>query len=147
MTVGQILSYDMSKLRAIWDFNLLTSYLDINRILGTTKTISAKDSKAFAKEVAKYIDSKDQKRGKKDKDGKDKSKAKEKEKPKEKSLMDMVRNAAGMTSRAINAPSSSSSKDVDVDAPALWPLIRQVNVRCNAEALSTGAVLVDLPGL
>lgn len=38
-------------------------------------------------------------------------------------------------------------KNKDQDAPVYWPLIRQVNVRCNARALSTGAVLVDLPGV
>ncbi|KAJ3550796.1 hypothetical protein NMY22_g232 [Coprinellus aureogranulatus] len=30
---------------------------------------------------------------------------------------------------------------------ALWPLIREVRVYCNAKALSKGAVLVDLPGV
>jgi len=115
--------------------------LDISRILGVNKTISAKDSKAFAKEIAKYIDSKDQKRGKKDKD-KDK---KNNEKSKQPSLMDKVRGAAGLASRGTG--SSSKSKDTDPDVPALWPLIRQVNVLCNAEALATGAVLVDLPGI
>lgn len=49
-------------------------YSDIAKILGTTKKIVAKDSKVFAQEIGKYIDSKDQKRGKKDKS---KSKAKE----------------------------------------------------------------------
>ncbi|KAJ7809368.1 hypothetical protein B0H14DRAFT_3112574 [Mycena olivaceomarginata] len=66
----------------------------------------AKNSKAFAIEIAKYIDSKDQRRGK------------DKEK----------------------------KKDKDANTPALWPLIRQVNVRCSAAALATGAILVDLPG-
>jgi hypothetical protein len=41
----------------------------------------------------------------------------------------------------------AKKKDKDKDAGALWPLIRQVNVRCSAAALSTGAVLVDLPGV
>jgi len=103
---------------------------EICQILGTTKTITAKDSKAFAKEIGKYIDSKDQKRGKKDK----------KEKTKGPTLMDKVRKSAGMST------SKSKDKDQDLDSPALWPLIRQVNVRCRAQALSTGAVLVDLPG-
>jgi hypothetical protein len=31
--------------------------------------------------------------------------------------------------------------------PALWPLIREVNIRCASAALSTGVVLVDLPGV
>ncbi|KAJ7904438.1 hypothetical protein B0H14DRAFT_3079313 [Mycena olivaceomarginata] len=77
----------------------------IEKIL-QTKNIVAKNSKAFAIEIAKYIDSKDQRRGK------------DKEK----------------------------KKDKDANTPALWPLIRQVNVRCSAAALATGAILVDLPG-
>ncbi|KAG2135905.1 uncharacterized protein EDB93DRAFT_1303704 [Suillus bovinus] len=81
----------------------------ITTVLGTTKKISAKNSTIFAKEIAKYIDSKDRKRGGK----KDKKK-------------------------------ETKKKDY---GPALWPLIRQVNVRCNAQALSTGAILVDLPGV
>jgi hypothetical protein len=79
--------------------------------LGTTKKIVAQDSKIFAQEIAKYIDSKDQKRGK----GKEKETRKKDEREK--------------------------------DAAALWPLIRQVNVRCPSAALSTGAILVDLPGV
>ncbi|KAF7352854.1 Nuclear GTPase SLIP-GC [Mycena venus] len=74
----------------------------IERILGQTKRISARDSKVFAIEIAKYIDSKDQRRGK---DKKDKGKKKDKNK--------------------------------DANTPALWPLIRQVNVRCSSAALST----------
>jgi hypothetical protein len=95
--------------------------------LGATKNIVAKDSKTFAQEIAKYIDSKDQKRG----DKKDK-KAKEKEK----SLMDKIKDSSGR----------KKDKD-DKDTPALWPLIRQVNVRCPSAALATGAILVDLPGV
>lgn len=30
---------------------------------------------------------------------------------------------------------------------AMWPLIRLIKINCNAKALSTGAVLVDLPGV
>lgn len=33
------------------------------------------------------------------------------------------------------------------DEAALWPLIRQVRVRCPSAALSTGVILVDLPGV
>ncbi|KAI0829426.1 hypothetical protein BC628DRAFT_1501297 [Trametes gibbosa] len=84
----------------------------IAKLLGTTKHISAPGSRTFAKEISKYIDSKDQKRG----DKKDKKKDKDK-------------------------------KDKDKDGPAYWPLIRQVRVWCNARALATGAILVDLPGV
>ncbi|KAG2348817.1 hypothetical protein BDR05DRAFT_873352 [Suillus weaverae] len=97
LTVDQILARDKN----------------IANVLGTTKKISAKNSMIFAQEIAKYIDSKDQKRGSK----KDKTKDKNNE---------------------------TKKKD---NGPALWPLIRQVNVRCNAQALSTGAILVDLPGV
>jgi len=96
------------------------------------KTIIAENSKDFAKKIGKYIDSKDQKRGKKDK----------KKKAKELTLMDKVRKSAGVSMSS----SKGKDKEQDVDSPALWPLIRQVNVRCHAQALSTGAVLVDLPG-
>ncbi|TFK83640.1 hypothetical protein K466DRAFT_528541 [Polyporus arcularius HHB13444] len=96
MSVDQIISRDQK----------------IAKLLGTTKHISAPDSKTFGKEISKYIDSKDQKRG----DKKDKKKDKEKKKDKD-------------------------------DGPAYWPLIRQVRVWCNAKALSTGAILVDLPGV
>jgi hypothetical protein len=34
-----------------------------------------------------------------------------------------------------------------VEEPAFWPLIKQVKIRIKAEALSTGAVLCDLPGV
>ncbi|KAF8076309.1 hypothetical protein FPV67DRAFT_1664591 [Lyophyllum atratum] len=111
---------------------IIASDHNIAKILGVVKNISAKDSKAFAREIGKYIDSKDQKRG----DKKDKGK----KKSKEKSLMDKVREASG------NSRTKANTK-ADADAPALWPLIRQVNVRCNSAALSTGAILVDLPGV
>lgn len=130
----------------------------IASILSTTKTIVAKDSKQFATEIAKYIDSKDQSRGKKTA-----KKTKETELPKEKSggmsLMDKVRAAAGQTSKA---KEKRQDKD-DPNAPAYWPLIKNVRgkgfhlslipasalsilVRCKVSCLSTGAVLVDLPG-
>jgi len=115
----------------------LTFGPDIANILGTTKRISAKDSRTFAKEIAKYIDSKDQKRGKKDR------KENEKEKEKGPSLMAVVRAKTAQHPRNTEKPKTSPGDD----EPALWPLIRQVNVRCKAAALSTGAVLVDLPGM
>jgi hypothetical protein len=96
--------------------------------LGTTKHICTKDSKSFATEISKFIDSKDQKRdqkkGKKTKDMKDKKNKKDKD---------------GKTKK--------DSKETHDDGPALWPLIRQVVVKCKSAALSTGAVLVDLPGV
>ena len=53
--------------------------------------------------------------------------------------MDKVRQAAGTSKK-------QDGSKVDQD-PTLWPLIRQVNVRCSSAALSSGAILVDLPGI
>lgn len=102
--------------------------------MGTTKTISAKDSKSFGHQIAAYIDSKDQSRGKKKKP--------EKAKGEGKTLMDKVRDAAASASKKVGGKGEDNNKD----DPAFWPLIKQVSVRCNAHALSTGAILVDLPG-
>lgn len=143
MTADQIIRCDARNFIHVLYIVTLTdwSYEEISQILGTTKIIVAKDSKAFAKAIGKYIDSKDQKRGsKKDKENKqDKSKGP--------SLMDKVRSAAKLNKNPTTGTSKNTSKISDPDAPALWPLIRQVNVRCRAQALSTGAVLVDLPGV
>lgn len=40
------------------------------------------------------------------------------------------------------APRAVPQQDV-----ALWPLVRKVTIKCDSPALSTGAVLVDLPGV
>ncbi|KAF9263480.1 hypothetical protein L218DRAFT_979928 [Marasmius fiardii PR-910] len=116
MTPDQIIAYDPR----------------VSEVLGTVKKIVARDSKAFSKEIAKYIDSKEKNRGKKDKEKKDGAG--------EKSLMDKVREAAG-------ASWTKKTEKNDPNAPAFWPLIRQVNVRCRSACLSTGAILVDLPGV
>lgn len=108
---------------------------EIAKLLGTTKNIVAKDSKIFAQEIAKYIDSKDQKRGSK----KDKKDKKDKSKPHESSFADLF-------SKEKQAAAQKVDKEKK-DEAALWPLIRQVNVRCPSAVLSTGAVLVDLPGV
>ncbi|QRV77492.1 GTPase SLIP-GC protein [Ceratobasidium sp. AG-Ba] len=89
---------------------IIHSHPEVRQILGTTRKIESPNSEKFANEISKYIDSKDQKRGK----DKDKDKKKEKSGPGD---------------------------------PALWPLIRSVRVKCKANALSCGAVLVDLPGV
>jgi hypothetical protein len=120
-------------------------------LLGTTKHIVAPNSKVFAEQIGQYIDSKEKKRG-----GKDKGKGKDKELAKEKppvmsSLMALVKkNAAAGNSRVQKDKESAQPKkkdQFDPDGPAYWPLIRQVRVRCQSEALRTGAILVDLPGV
>ncbi|KAF6763821.1 hypothetical protein DFP72DRAFT_873491 [Ephemerocybe angulata] len=42
---------------------------------------------------------------------------------------------------------SSTKGNDNEDDVALWPLIREVHIKYRAKALSTGAVLVDLPGV
>ena len=114
-------------------------------MLGTTKHIVANDSRSFAKEIGKYIDSKDQKRG----DKKDK-KANKQKKDQGKSLIEKLREQNQKNGAGAGAKGNGHKRredDDDPDGPAFWPLIRQVRVKCNAGALSTGAILVDLPGV
>ncbi|KAG0691815.1 hypothetical protein DFH29DRAFT_880794 [Suillus ampliporus] len=94
---------------------VLNMVIDIANVLGITKKISAKDSTMFAQEIRIYIDSND-KRG----DEKNKN---------EYSHNPLINTGAKKTNHG----------------PALWPLIREVKVRCNAKALSTFAILVDFP--
>ncbi|KAG1770052.1 hypothetical protein EDD22DRAFT_992948 [Suillus occidentalis] len=98
---------------------ILARNKNIAKVLGTTKQILAKNSTIFAQEIAKYIDSMDQTRGSK----KDKTKASDG------SLMSML-----------TKDKNKETKKTD-HGPALWPLIHPVNVQCNAQALSMGAVL------
>jgi Dynamin family len=119
-------SIDQDQLARMTVDQIIMRYPTISRYLGTTKHVFSKDSKAFAVEISTYIDSKDQKRGqKKGKKGKD-------DKKKDKNDKDGKK---------------KDSNGVTDNDPALWPLIRQVVVKCQAAALSTGAILVDLPGV
>ncbi|KAG1806924.1 uncharacterized protein HD556DRAFT_1325273 [Suillus plorans] len=103
---------------------MLAYNTNIVHILGTTRKISADNSSSFAQQIARYVDSStgQKRRGKKNKTRKGKK-----------------------TSASDNLVISAQEKE-DHDT-ALWPLIRQVNIQCNAWALSAGAILVDLPGV
>ncbi|KAK0486897.1 hypothetical protein EDD18DRAFT_1192269 [Armillaria luteobubalina] len=116
----------------------------IAAILGTTKKIVARNSKEFATEISKYIDSKDQSRGKKDKK---KKRSAEKEEKKGPTILEKIQAVAKKNGEKTTKKTPSDNESNARDAPALWPLICQVNVRCAAKALSTGTVLVDLPGV
>lgn len=35
----------------------------------------------------------------------------------------------------------------EANTAVYWPLVKKVSIQCNAEILSTGAILVDLPGV
>ncbi|KAG2047441.1 hypothetical protein BDR06DRAFT_985189 [Suillus hirtellus] len=103
---------------------MLAYNTNIVHILGTTRKISADNSSSFAQKIMIYVDSStgQKRRGKKNKTRKSKK-----------------------TSASDNLVISAEEKE-DHDT-ALWPLIRQVNIQCNARALSTGAILVDLPSV
>ncbi|KAG2118858.1 uncharacterized protein F5147DRAFT_757285 [Suillus discolor] len=103
---------------------MLAYNTNIVHILGTTRKISADDSSSFAQKIARYVDSStgQKRQGKKNKTQKGKK-------------------TGASDNLVINA---EEKEDHDT---ALWPLIRQVNIQCNAWALSTGAILVDLPGV
>ncbi len=141
LTVDQILSRDPSSSFPFFIplYSLIRS-TGVAQILGTTKHITAKDSKAFAQEIGKYIDSKDQKRG----DKKEKNAKEKKDKDKGKSIIEKLRE---QNNKRMGTGNGSQDKSHDLEEPAFWPLIRQVQVQCNAGALSTGAILVDLPGV
>jgi len=135
---------------------IMASDARIDRILGTTKRVVANTSEEFGKKIAKYIDSKNQKRGD---NGEKKAPAPAKS---GNTLMDLVRKKAtaqamvphigesnpneGAASGSGDGRASKKYGELNVEELELWPLIRSVKVRCNAAALSTGAVLCDLPG-
>ncbi len=102
----------------------------------------AKTSKEFVIEIAKYIDSKDQSRGrKKDKKSKDDM---DKDKSAQTSMHDKVKAATIKEKAKKDKKKDRKDKDDTLNAPALWLLIRQVNVRCNTDTLKTGSRLVNL---
>ncbi|CDO69419.1 hypothetical protein BN946_scf184791.g14 [Trametes cinnabarina] len=57
--------------------------------------------------------------------------------------------AKGQTQHATKKPTKDKNKmgEAGDNPSAYWPLIRQVCIWCNSQALSTGAILVDLPGV
>jgi hypothetical protein len=112
---------------------MLTCFKAVRDKLGTVAKISAPDSKSFFDEISQYVESRSASTGKRNKQKGKKGR----------------KNASTLSSE----PSQSSvaegdcAKEEPSDEHALWPLIRLVRIRCNAKALETGAVLVDLPGV
>lgn len=132
MSVDEIMQYDCT----------------IMQCLGTTKHICSKDSKAFSVEISKYIDSKDRKRNQKSKDGKKNKKDDKCGVGESKQGNKRGDKKEDRKERETTADDSNiASKEIKCNEPALWPLIRQVAVKCNSTALSTGAIIVDLPGV
>ena len=93
-------------------------------VLGQTVVVESDDPKAFARDLAVYIDSKG-KRPKTSAPVNDKSKGK-----------------APMQTIFDNKPTTTTTT-----ATNHWPLVRVIRIYTKAPALSTGATLVDLPGI
>ncbi|RAL09954.1 uncharacterized protein BO97DRAFT_445045 [Aspergillus homomorphus CBS 101889] len=93
----------------------------ITKMLGQTIDIEENNSKKFAQSLKSYIDSKGKKR----------------ERPKSTTM----KTASGLH------PDSVEDMELADRGIGLWPLVRVVRVFVPAKALSTGAVLVDLPGI
>jgi hypothetical protein len=118
-------------LEAFLQLAYLPVTLGIASILGTTELISEKNSQNFASKISKYANSN--------------------------------RITGNEVYHGLTVGNSNSSERLGdalsegtwtalhnttrLDCPACWPLIRQVRVLCNATALATGAILVDLPGI
>jgi len=128
---------------------IMASDARIDRILGTTKHVVANTSEEFGKEIAKYIDSKNQKCGDKAKDDKKAPAAAKSGNTIVALFREMATQAMaphtgepnpndGAASGSGDGRASKNYGELDVEELELWPLIRSVKVRCNAAALSTG---------
>jgi hypothetical protein len=119
------------------------SYTDVLNLLGKTKHITAKNSKTFGEKIAPYIgagssvirppspsDDSDSDGELDDDDDKEEEEEEEEEKEEEEA----------------EEAEESDSDETDVEGQTFWPLICKVVIKCGAKALSTGAILVDLPG-
>ncbi|RAH73534.1 uncharacterized protein BO66DRAFT_225294 [Aspergillus aculeatinus CBS 121060] len=93
----------------------------VSDLLGRTIRIEENHSKSFSEGLKAYIDSKGKKRGR----------------PK----------STAQKAPASQQKGSSDDRGLADQGIGLWPLVRVVRVFVKAEALSTGAVLVDLPGV
>ncbi|KAF7302064.1 hypothetical protein MIND_00773100 [Mycena indigotica] len=132
---------DTSQLILMTPDQIISSNIEIEGILGSSREISTPNYKKFRHEINKYIDANDHRRGK------DTPKKKRKDKRKK----DRVTEMEGATAREDPEKGDQEPKPNDVveeqsDPVALWPLIRGVKVRTSSPVLATGAVLVDLPG-
>ncbi|PYH43201.1 uncharacterized protein BP01DRAFT_424987 [Aspergillus saccharolyticus JOP 1030-1] len=93
----------------------------VSDLLGQKIEIEDNHSKTFSEGLKSYIDSKGKKRGR----------------PKVSS-----KNAASSARTELAGDEESADRGI-----GLWPLVRVVRVFVTSEALSTGAILVDLPGV
>ncbi|KAJ2936142.1 hypothetical protein H1R20_g952, partial [Candolleomyces eurysporus] len=104
---------------------------EVLEALGKTKRITAKNSKIFGRKIAPYIGSggsaihPDSSTEDSDVDG----------------------DLSDENSNNSDSERLSDESDQESEGATFWPLIRQVGIKCKAKALSTGAILVDLPGV
>ncbi len=101
--------------------------------LGTSEKVVGRNAEAFGEKIGKYVDSWHS------------SSTRRQVTPKKKA------------SRSKKATAKVLAEEIETEAPPvdepliltyeIWPLIKLVKIRCNSDALSSGAILVDLPGV
>jgi hypothetical protein len=124
------------------NYRHLTNYfsIEILGVLGTTRKIIAPNAKIFANEIGKYVDSNSQNQQQTQYDDED-------------DIMDIDEILDSLTSDDEDMDESTGQGERSREShndnfpSSLWPLIREVHISCPSAALSTGAVLVDLPGV
>ncbi|KAJ2929967.1 hypothetical protein H1R20_g7128, partial [Candolleomyces eurysporus] len=104
---------------------------EVLEALGKTKRITAKNSKIFGRKIAPYIGSG--------------GSAIHPDFSTEDS--DIDEDLSDENSNDSDSERLSDESDQESEGATFWPLIRQVGIKCKAKALSTGAILVDLPGV
>ncbi|KAI0043416.1 hypothetical protein FA95DRAFT_1546454 [Auriscalpium vulgare] len=136
--------------------DVLATFPGAHKLLGTTRTIRAPNADEFAWQVGRYIDSK--RRAKRPPTA---SPVKKSAKGASSGVLDLQKvrqrlqqrrssQAAGKSAavKAESEPTLSRPAIEEEDGDGMfYPLVDGVEIRCNARALSTGAVLMDLPGL
>jgi GTPase SAR1 family protein len=118
--------------RESMDHQILAKLMEENDldVLGTTKMLEAAEPVSFYHELQKYIDSKEkvQKKERADNSGKETSEPTEKKKGQKRAT-------------------EGGSVGQQAKRMKFWPLIKVVRIYTKSPALSTGAVIVDLPGV
>ncbi|KAF8310176.1 hypothetical protein DL93DRAFT_2230442 [Clavulina sp. PMI_390] len=155
----------MGSLDGMTSDKLIESHPLVHRVLGATAQVIANGPEAFGEEIAKYIDSESQLSGDTTTAIQIQRKALNQDKeagsgppnnpgldPRDEGTSSDTEGAAAISGgRSVSRnPPKADSLDpfeaLDIEGSKLWPLIKNVKIRCNASALKTGTVLCDLPG-
>jgi GTPase SAR1 family protein len=130
--------------RESMDHQVLAELMEENDldVLGTTEMLEAAEPVSFYHELQKYIDSREKvhKKEKLDDKGTEKRKQPKKRKGQEKGQKKGKK-------KGQKRATEGESVDQQAKRMEFWPLIKVVRIYTKSPALSTGAVIVDLPGV